>query len=135
MPRDEVISWMWPEACAMLARAEHLHRQFFHVGTSQAHQPVWEPPVDVLETRGHVLVLVGLPGVDPDSVSAAIEDDALIVVGDRSLPEELGGAWIHRMELPQGRFERSVRLPRGRYGDVRCASANGCLIVTLSKII
>jgi HSP20 family protein len=130
MARDDVISWMWPEACAMLARAERLHSQFFHVGEAQARQPVWEPPVDVLETREHVLVLVGLPGVDPDTVGAAIEDD-----GDRTLPGELGGAYIHRMELPHGRFERKVRLPRGRYGDVRCASANGCLIVTLSKVL
>ena len=59
---------------------------------------------------------------------------ALVVVGDRSLPAELSGAWIHRMELPQGRFERRIRLPRGRYGEVRCASANGCLVVTLSKV-
>lgn len=134
MARDDVIRWMWPEACAMLLRAERLHRQFFHVGELVARQPVWEPPVDVLETRGHVLVLVGLPGVDPETVGAAIEDDALIVVGDRSLPEDLGGAYIHRMELPHGRFERKVALPLGRYGDVRCASANGCLIVTLSKV-
>ncbi len=135
MARDDVIAWMWPEACTMLARAERLHSQLFHLGEAQAHRPVWEPPVDVIETRGHVLVLVGLPGVDPETVGTAIEGDALIVVGDRSLPEELRGAWIHRMELPHGRFERKVRLPRGRYGDVSCASANGCLIVTLSKIL
>ena len=134
MARRDAISWMWPEACAMLARAERLQRQFFHVGEAESRQPTWEPPVDVLETRGHVLVLVALPGVDPETVGAAIEDDALVVVGDRSLPEELSGAWIHRMELPQGRFERRVRLPRGRYSDVRCASANGCLVVTLNKV-
>ena len=134
MARRDANSWMWPEACAMLARAERLHRQFFHVGEAQSRQPVWEPPVDVLETRGYVLVLVAVPGVDPETVGAAIEDDALVVVGDRSLPAELSGAWIHRMELPQGRFERRIRLPRGRYGEVRCASANGCLVVTLSKV-
>lgn len=134
MARRDAISWMWPEACAALARAERLHRQFFHVGEAKECQPMWEPPVDVLETRGHVLVLVALPGVDPETVDAAIEDDALVVAGDRSLPGELSGAWIHRMELPQGRFERRVRLPQGRYSDVRCASANGCLIFTLSKV-
>ena len=134
MARRDANSWMWPEACAMLARAERLHRQFFHVGEAESRQPVWEPPVDVLETRGYVLVLVAVPGVDPETVGAAIEDDALVVVGDRSLPAELSGAWIHRMELPQGRFERRIRLPRGRYGEVRCASANGCLVVTLSKV-
>jgi len=40
---------------------------------------------------------------------------------------------IHRLELPQGRFERRVRLPAGRYASVRHAVANGCLLVTLEK--
>jgi HSP20 family protein len=134
MARREEISWMWPEACAMIARAERLHRQFFHVGASGAHQTIWEPPVDVLETPEHVLIVVGLPGVDPGSVGAAIEADSLVVAGDRSLPRELGGAYIHRMELPQGRFERRVLLPAGRYGNARSTNVNGCLIVTLSKL-
>ena len=30
MPRDDAISWLWPEACATLARAERLHRSSFN---------------------------------------------------------------------------------------------------------
>jgi HSP20 family molecular chaperone IbpA len=40
---------------------------------------------------------------------------------------------IHRLELPQGCFERRVPLPSGRYDDVRRTVADGCLIVTLHK--
>jgi hypothetical protein len=40
---------------------------------------------------------------------------------------------IHRLELPQGRFERRVRLPAGRYGAVRRAAAQGCVLITLQK--
>ena len=119
----------------MLARAERLQSQFFHIHGSVARQPVWEPPVDVLETRGYVHILVGLPGVDPDTIGARIDGGALIVVGDRSLPVDLEEALIHRIELPRGRFERRVRLPAGRYDDMQWASENGCLIVTLSKAI
>lgn len=134
MAKDDAITWMWPEACAMLARAERLHRQFFHIAEAGVRQPVWEPPVDVLETRQHVVVLVGLPGVDPESVKAEIEDEALVVAGDRALPQELGRIFIHRMELPLGRFERKVMLPRGRYRDVQYATSDGCLVVTLTKV-
>ena len=134
MPKDDAITWMWPEACAMLARAEGLHRQLFHVAEAGVRRPVWEPPVDVLETRGHVVVLVGLPGVDPDTVQATIEDEALTVAGDRALPQELGRIFIHRMELPLGRFERKVTLPRGRYGDMQHTASDGCLVVTLTKV-
>ena len=100
---------------------------------SQVRAPVWEPPVDVLETEREVLVLVALPGVDPDQVEAAIEDGDLVVAGERVLPRELRTAVIHRLELPQGRFERRVRLPAGRYAAVRRAMTNGCLVITLEK--
>ena len=134
MARDDAIRWMWPEACAMLARAERLHRQFFHVGLAEDRRPVWEPPVDVLETQQHVVILVGLPGVDAATVGAAIKGDTLIVAGDRLIPPQLDGAIIHRLELPHGRFERRVPLPAGHYGDVQSASVNGCLVVTLTKV-
>jgi HSP20 family protein len=40
---------------------------------------------------------------------------------------------IHRLELPQGRFQRRIRLPAGRYRDVARSAINGCLVITLSK--
>jgi HSP20 family protein len=123
---------MWSEACDMLARAERMHREFFRPARATT-VPVWEPPVDILETDNEVLVLVALPGVHPDRVEAAIEDGVLAIVGVRVLPAALQTATIHRLELPQGRFERRVRLPPGRYSDVRRASADGCLVITLQK--
>jgi HSP20 family protein len=128
---------MWSEACEMLARAERLHREFFRPVRSPTSAPAsvltWEPPVDVLETGREVLVLVALPGVDPDRVEVAIEGDDLVVVGTRVLPPELRTALIHRLELPQGQFARRVRLPAGSYAGVRRATVHGCLAVTLQK--
>ena len=46
----------------MLARAERLNRELFRPRGLLARLPVWEPPVDVLETEREVLVLVALPG-------------------------------------------------------------------------
>jgi HSP20 family molecular chaperone IbpA len=125
--------WMWSEACDMLARAERLHREFFRPVRSASRLPVWEPPVDVLETEREVLVFVALPGVDAEQVEAAIDGDDLVVAGSRVLPAALRTAAIHRLELPQGRFERRLRLPAGRYANVRRGMANGCLMITLDK--
>ena len=133
MPARNPELWMWSEACEMLARAERMQRDFFRPRPTRMRLPAWEPPVDVLETDREVLVLMALPGVDPDAVEAAIEDGALLVAGQRVLPPELRTATIHRMELPQGRFERRVALPPGRYDQVRRATANGCLAITLRK--
>jgi HSP20 family protein len=125
-------SWMWSEAIEMLARAERLHRQLFRPAPGKR-VPTWEPPVDVLETEREVLVLVALPGVGPDQVETVIEGAYLVVTGQRVLPPELAFAVIHRLELPQGRFERRIALPAGRYDAVRRAAVNGCVLITLQK--
>ena len=124
--------WMWSEACEMLARAERLHRELFRPAAGRR-IPTWEPPVDVLETEREVLVLVALPGVEPDRVETVIEGAYLVVAGHRVLPAEMATAVIHRLELPQGRFERRIRLPGGHYGAVRRAAVHGCVLITLQK--
>jgi HSP20 family molecular chaperone IbpA len=129
-PRD----WMWSEAFEMLARTERLHREFFRPVGSTSRQPAWEPPVDILETAREVLVLVALPGVDTEQVEAAVDSGDLVIAGTRVLPRELRTAIIHRLELPQGRFERRVRLPGGQYRGVRRSAASGCLLITLDKV-
>jgi HSP20 family molecular chaperone IbpA len=124
---------MWSEAFAMLARVDRMHREFFRPAGSPLRQPAWEPPVDVLETAREVLVLVALPGVDAEQTEATIVGGDLVIGGTRELPSELRTAVIHRLELPQGRFERRVRLPGGRYRNVRRSAVNGCLLVRLEK--
>jgi len=126
-------SWMWSQACEMLARAERLNRELFRPLGSVARLPAWEPPLDMLETEREVLVLIALPGVNPQQVEAVLDGDDLVVEGARVLPIELRTAVIHRLELPQGRFERRVRLPAGRYSAVRQSVSNGCLVFALEK--
>jgi HSP20 family protein len=126
-------NWMWSDACEMLARAERMHRQLFQPVRAVARQPAWEPPVDILETESELLIFVALPGVVADRVEAAIQGADLLIAGTRVLPAALQTATIHRLELPQGRFERRIRLPPGRYSAVRRAVVDGCLLITLQK--
>jgi HSP20 family protein len=132
MAKKEFRQWMWFEALERLSQAQRLHQQFFTV--QQGVQPAWEPPIDLLETEREVLIFFALPGVAPDAVEVVIEDNCLVVSGKRVLPEELRTALIHRLELPQGRFERRVVLPRHRYESVNRTAINGCLLITLHKL-
>jgi HSP20 family protein len=134
MTRDLARNWMWSEACEMLARAERLHREFFTPAATAGRQPAWEPPVDVFETDQEVLVLVALPGVSSEQVEAAIDGGNLLVRATRVFPPELRAAVVHRLELPQGRLERRVRLPAGRYGTVSRSTIDGCLVIALQKL-
>jgi HSP20 family protein len=129
MSAKDPINWMLSEALGSLARAERLHQQFFGL---QSASPSWQPPIDVLETDEELLIFVALPGVEADQVEAIIEGRMLLISGSRTLPEELRNAHIHRLELPQGRFERRIGLPPGRYAISRYA-ANGCIVFRLAK--
>jgi HSP20 family molecular chaperone IbpA len=133
MSNDFARYWMWSEACEMLTRAERLHREFFRPVQSASRSPTWEPPVDILETRHEVLVVVALPGVGAESVEVAVDAENLMFAGVRTLPIELQTAVIHRLELPQGRFQRRVRLPPGQYGVIRHSIVDGCLLITIEK--
>lgn len=126
-------SWMWSEALDLLARAERMHRDVFRPARVVGQVPTWEPPVDMIETDREVIVLVALPGVDPDKVEAIIDGADLVVAGSRILPAELRTAIIHRLELPQGRFERRVPLPAGRYTSISRTMAHGCILISLEK--
>lgn len=133
MRNDDSSDWMWADALAALTRAERLHRHFFEPRRA-SRQLAWEPPVDVLELAGEVLIFVALPGVDAEHVETVIEGGSLVVTGRRVLPPQLRTAVIHRLELPQGRFERRVPLPAGAYSAARRSVANGCLVISLKKM-
>jgi len=117
----------------MLAKAERMQREMFRPVRGPSRSPAWEPPVDVIETERDVLVLVALPGVDPQAISLAIDNGALVIAGARVPPVELQNAVIHRIELPQGRFERRIPLPAGRYAGVKHGNAHGCVLIRLEK--
>ena len=132
MSTRDPLNWMLSEAIDSLTRAERLHRQFFSLHTTDAREARWEPPIDVLETDEELLILVALPGVDLDEVEVVIDNGMLVISGQRTLPAELRNARIHRLELPQGRFERRLVLPPGRFSVSRFAT-NGCVALRLEK--
>jgi HSP20 family protein len=128
-------NWMWSEALDMLARAEQMQRQIFRPRRI-ATQPsaCWEPPADVFETAREVIVVTALPGIDPATATVKLENGVLEIFGRRDVPKDLAGATIHRLELPQGCYQRQLQVPPGSYDDIRRSAVNGCLVVTLRKV-
>jgi HSP20 family protein len=98
---------MWSEALRLMDRADRLHRQFF-----LTHEPAsWEPPVDVVESGGELRLQLALPGVSADALSIATDPAGLTVHAIRGFPCREPGAYIHRLEIPYGRFQRRIELP------------------------
>ena len=124
---------MWAEACALLKQAEQLHRQFFEPSPEGTRAARWEPPVDVFETEGELLIIAALPGVAPEAVRVEIEGETLMIAGTRPLPCHGRSAKILRLEIPYGRFERHITLT-SRLRLAERELRNGCLVLTFVKL-
>ena len=123
-------SIMFNEALAMMARAEQLQRRFFEPGGSAT---CWEPPVDVFETADEFWIIAALPGVESDDLSLSVSGNVLRMAGQRRLPAAARAGAIHRLEIPYGRFERSIRLEAGTLTLDQSKLVNGCLVIRLGK--
>jgi HSP20 family protein len=133
---DPTETWMWERARDLLEQADRIQRSFFAPQRPGSRRPSWEPPVDVFESpdgSGRVWVVVALPGVEEDSVMVELGQDALRVAGERRLPPSFRSAVVHRLEIPNGRFERQVGLPPGRYEITEQRLVEGCLHLCLTR--
>jgi HSP20 family protein len=125
-------AWMWAEACEALVRAERLQREFFRLGPPSA-RVNWEPPVDIYENERDLTILAALPGVEPNAVEISVTGGILVIAGERRAPPQQRAAVIHRLEIPQGRFERRIALPAGTFEPGRREVRDGCLTLVLVK--
>ena len=124
---------MLAEAVELLQVADRLNRQFFQIGPP-GESPNWEPPVDMYVNERELGLLIALPGVAPDRFEVTLEQQAIVVRGERSFGASLGPGAILRMEIPYGRFERRIRLPFGGFQMTEMLLENGCLKLTLERL-
>jgi HSP20 family protein len=134
MSQRDLDSWMWERANDLLDQVERFHRQLFRPSNSRL-GPTWQPPIDIFETNEAVWLIVALPGVDPDGVQILAEHGKLLIRGIRSLPGVCQRAIVHRLEIPQGSFERQIDLPAGKYEPSDRQFLNGCLVFCLKKVL
>ena len=127
------VTWFLDEAIDMLDRAERLQRQFFHPPQFGQPRASWAPPVDMFAQGDALIVLVALPDVSPACVEVLHEGSTLTVRGLRPLPAACRRAEILRLEIPYGRFERHIELPRERFAAPRTEFLDGCLVITLER--
>ena len=126
--------WMWAQALQLLDQAERAHRDLFRPSGQPRRSPCWEPPVELFENDAQVWIQAALPGVGADQVEVRLEDGAIVVAGERTLPTPRGAGVIRRLEMPHGSFERRIALAAGRYELTRRDLAQGCLTLTLRKL-
>ena len=131
--QDDPTGWMWIQACEVIVKAERLQRQFFQPSASQRALAIWEPPVDVFEDEGEIVIVVAMPGVAPERVQVTHEPGTLVVRGVRPLSISGLRHRVRQLEIPYGAFERRIPLPQGRLEIGAPELAQGCLTLRLRK--
>jgi HSP20 family protein len=94
----------------------------------------WSPPLDVYQDKDNVFVKAELPGMTKDEIDISLQDDALVISGERKHEKESKEGEAFRSERYFGRFHRSVTLPTRVDGEkVKATYKDGILTVTLPK--
>jgi len=68
------------------------------------------PPLDVLETRTSVDVVMDVPGVPAEMLRVVVRNSTLLIVGSKPDPLTDARARFHVAERSHGRFARVIRL-------------------------
>jgi HSP20 family protein len=133
MKSDRQFGWMWAQALDMLDEAERLQRQYIRYVGPGTDCAVWEPPVDVQESGGEVLLQFAMPGVQPGQIEVSLDEEGLTVSAVRPVRLAQRNALIRRLEIPYGRFVRRIALSGASLRIVESVYVNGCLEVRLAK--
>jgi HSP20 family protein len=92
----------------------------------------WIPATEIAFRDGNLVVSAELPGISEKDVKVEINDNFLIVQGERKVEQQEGEGDVRRTERRYGQFYRAIALPEGADAqDARAEFRNGLLQVTI----
>ena len=139
--REPPVPWSENHPLAALHREmDDLFESF--LGRMEKPLPAWFeggfPDVNVSETDKVVRVTADLPGMEVDEVKVTLEDDALVIAGekvDEREEKDEKRQW-YRRERTSGSFRRVVPLPSDvDFDHVEATFAKGVLKVEMPRIV
>jgi HSP20 family protein len=71
----------------------------------------WTPVCDIFETPKEIFLKMELPGVKKEFVNVSVENNVLMIHGERKFEEEVKREEFHRVERSYGEFLRTFTLP------------------------
>ncbi len=89
----------------------------------------WTPAADIYETESGFTIAIDLPGIARDAVEIDIDENRLMVKGNRVVEQT-----SHRTERPRGKFLRSFSIPGSvDQGSIGADYKDGVLQIRLPK--
>lgn len=94
----------------------------------------WAPTLDLAETKDALVVKAEVPGIEPKEIQLTLQDQVLMIKGEKKQEKEEKDEHYYRTERTYGTFARTVRLPVPVDGSkVTATFKHGVLMVTLPK--
>ncbi|MEO7086850.1 MAG: Hsp20/alpha crystallin family protein [Gemmatimonadaceae bacterium] len=104
---------------------------------SPAAEPYWTPAIDLAERANEYVLIVELPGVEPEAVDLNIEKNVLMIRGEKRPSFSMEPARetrVFAMERDTGAFGRAVRLPEHIESEkIEASFTNGLLEIRIPK--
>ncbi len=89
----------------------------------------WTPAADIYEAESGYVIAIDLPGIARDAVEIDVDENRLIVKGNRIVEESK-----HRAERPRGKFLRTFSIPGSvDHGGIAAEYRDGVLQIRLPK--
>jgi HSP20 family protein len=102
--------------------------------TTEGRRPeAWNPPVDIVEREGNLILMLSLPGLTEREIELKIEGQVLTIKGERKSLESQGFTY-HQMEGYCGIFSRSFTLPDSTdLENIKADYKNGILSISIPQ--
>jgi HSP20 family protein len=132
----------WEEMTQLEQRMDDMIRRFMGTRTHLAYPALplfvdrpFVPVTDTYEKDEDVIVRVELPGIDPaKDVHVFVEDNNLVVRGERKEKDEVKKDSYYKMEAFFGSFEKRLPIPKGiDDAAIEAAYADGVLRIRVPK--
>jgi HSP20 family protein len=95
---------------------------------------IWQTAVDIYETEDSIVIKAEMPDVDQKDIEVVIEDNILILKGERRQEDKVKYESYHRIERYFGSFQRRFNLPTTiKQDNVSAACERGVLTIILPK--
>lgn len=92
----------------------------------------WTPALEIISKEGELEISAELPGLTQDDIKVEIDNDVLVIRGERKMEHESTEGGVRRSERRYGQFYRAVALPEGSSPeDARAQFENGLLRITI----
>jgi HSP20 family protein len=95
---------------------------------------VWSPPVDILERGNEVVLKIDLPEVSQNEIDIRVEENTLIIQGERRFTKDTPDENYIQIERPYGTFRRTFSIPRTiDHEGIKASYKDGVLRVILPR--